>query len=310
MRTGGLTMEKSIRAADTGKPKRRRLHYSKAGHANRSLGGNLCMGLFLALMAVFMLFPLIYTVCNAFKPLSELFLFPPRFFVRNPTLQNFIDLGNLAASSWVPFSRYLFNTVFITVVGTAGHLIMASMCAYALAKREFRGKNVLFTLVVFSLMFNAAVTTIPNFMIVSWLGLIDTIWALIIPAFGSSLGLYLMKQFMEQLPDTLLEAAEIDGAGEWMKFWRIAMPNVKSAWLTLTVFSVQSLWNISVTNFVYKEELKPLGVAFTQAVAAGTISRAGVSAAVTVVMMSVPIVVFLCTQSRIIETMTASGIKE
>ena len=266
--------------------------------------------LFLIALVLFTAMPLIYVVSTAFKPLDEMWIFPPRLWVRNPTLQNFRDLFSIMQNSLVPFTKYLFNTVFITVVGTAGHLIMASMCAYALAKREFRGKNVLFTLVVFSLMFNAAVTTIPNFMIVSWLGLIDTIWALIIPAFGSSLGLYLMKQFMEQLPDTLLEAAEIDGAGEWMKFWRIAMPNVKSAWLTLTVFSVQSLWNISVTNFVYKEELNPLGVAFTQAVAAGTISRAGVSAAVTVVMMSVPIVVFLCTQSRIIETMTASGIKE
>lgn len=272
--------------------------------------GDVFMFLFLLLVAAFMSLPMVYAIVNALKPLDEMWIFPPRLWVRNPTLQNFRDLFSIMQNSLVPFTKYLFNTVFITVVGTAGHLIMASMCAYALAKREFRGKNVLFTLVVFSLMFNAAVTTIPNFMIVSWLGLIDTIWALIIPAFGSSLGLYLMKQFMEQLPDTLLEAAEIDGAGEWMKFWRIAMPNVKSAWLTLTVFSVQSLWNISVTNFVYKEELKPLGVAFTQAVAAGTISRAGVSAAVTVVMMSVPIVVFLCTQSRIIETMTASGIKE
>ena len=184
------------------------------------------------------------------------------------------------------------------------------MCAYALAKRSFKGKNLLFTIVVFSLMFNSAVTSIPNFMIMSWSGLIDTYWALIIPAFGSSLGLYLMKQFMEQLPDVLLEAAEMDGAGEWAKFWRIAVPNVKAAWLTLTVFSVQGLWNLSTTNFIFREEIKPLGVAFTLAIASGTIARAGVSAAVTVVMMLVPIIVFVVTQSNIIETMTASGIKE
>ena len=297
---------KTRAAGATVKKRRRVLHYDY----RRRRVGNAVMFLFLLLIAAFMSLPMVYAIVNALKPLDEMWIFPPRLWVRNPTLQNFKDLFSIMQNSLVPFTKYLFNTVFVTVVGTAGHLIMASMCAYALAKRQFRGKNVLFTLVVFSLMFNTAVTTIPNFMIVSWLGLIDSIWALVIPAFGSSLGLYLMKQFMEQLPDTLLEAAEIDGAGEWTKFWHIAMPNVKSAWLTLIVFSVQSLWNISATNFVYREEIKPLGVAFTQAVASGTISRAGVSAAVTVVMMSVPIVVFLFTQSRIIETMTTSGIKE
>ena len=272
--------------------------------------GNITIFMFLLLGAAFMVMPLVYAIVNSLKPLDELWVFPPRFFVRNPTLKNFQDLFIIMQNSLVPFTKYLFNTVFITALGTFGNLICASMCAYALAKRNFTGKKVLFTLVVFSLMFNTTVTTIPNYMIISWIGLIDTQWALIIPAIGMTLGLYLMKQFMEQVPDTLLEAADIDGAGEWCKYWNIVMPTVKSAWLTVIVFSVQSLWNISATNLIFREEIKPLGVAFNQAVASGAISRAGVSAAVTVVMMSVPIFVFIITQSQIIETMTASGIKE
>ena len=168
----------------------------------------------------------------------------------------------------------------------------------------------MFALVVYSLMFNATVTAIPNFMIVSWLGLMDTQWALIIPAVGSSLGLYLMKQFVDQVPDTLLEAASIDGASEWRKYWSIVMPTVKAAWMTVIVFSVQGLWTTGTTNMIFREEIKPLGMALNQAMASGAISRAGVSAAVTVVMMIVPVGVFLFTQSQIIETMTASGIKE
>jgi len=276
----------------------------------RRRGGNTVIFLLLILGSFFMLLPLVYAVANSLKPLDELWVFPPQFWVRNPTLQNFKDLFAIMQNSLVPFSKYLFNTVLIATVGTAGNVIFGSMAAYALAKRNFAGKNLMFTLVVFSLMFNATVTAIPNFMILSWTQLIDTYWALIIPAIGSSLGLYLMKQFIEQVPDVLLEAASIDGAGEWRKFWTIVMPSVKSAWLTVIVFSVQGLWNTSATNVIYQEEIKPLGVAFTQAVASGAISRAGASAAVAVVMMIVPISVFIFTQTQIIETMTTSGIKE
>ncbi len=308
MRTGGLTMEKSIRAADTGKPKRRRLHYSKAGHANRSLGGNLCMGLFLALMAVFMLFPLIYTVCNAFKPLSELFLFPPRFFVRNPTLQNFIDLGNLAASSWVPFSRYLFNTVFITAAGTAGHIVVSAHAAYALANNKFAGSRFIFKLIVLSLMFSAAVTAVPSYLILTRFGWIDSYLAVIVPAFSGSLGLYLLMQFMEGVHPSLLESARMDGAGEVRVLWQIVMPIVRPAWLTLMILMVQNLWNTNST-YIFSEQLKPLTSALNQIVAGG-IARAGTAGAASLIMMIVPIGVFVITQSNVIETMGTSGMKD
>ena len=137
------------------------------------------------------------------------------------------------SSSDVPFLRYVFNSFLITGVGAAGHIILSSMCAFPLAKKKFPGKNVLFNIVVLALMFNATVTNIPNYLVMTGLKWIDTYYALTVPAFGMPLGLYLMKQFMEQIPDSLLEAARIDGASQWKIFWRIVMPNVRSAWMTL-----------------------------------------------------------------------------
>ena len=177
---------------------------------NRSFWGSFSLFTVLAFFGAFMILPLVYAVNNAFKPLDEIFLFPPTLFVRNPTFNNFSDLLNLLGESWVPFSRYIFNTVFITVMGVVGHVIFASAAAYPLAKHRFPGKKMMFQIVVLSLMFTPAVTAIPNYMVMSWLGLIDSYWAVIIPAFAYSLGLYLMKQFMEQMPDALLEAAKID----------------------------------------------------------------------------------------------------
>ncbi|CAM4522241.1 carbohydrate ABC transporter permease [Paenibacillus endophyticus] len=256
-----------------------------------------------------MVVPLIYAVNNAFKPLDEIFMFPPTLFVRNPTMNNFIDLFGLLGNSWVPFSRYIFNTFFITGMGIIGHVLLASAAAYPLAKHKFPGKSFMFSIVVLSLMFTPAVTAIPNYMIMSWLGLIDTYWAVIIPAFAYSLGLYLMKQFMEQIPDVLLEAAKIDGASEYRIFWTIVMPNVKPAWLTLIILLFQILWGSDGNGFIYSEQLKSLHFAANQVVAGG-IARAGAAAAVALILMSVPITLFVFSQSRIIETMATSGMKD
>ena len=256
-----------------------------------------------------MVVPLVLSISNSLKPLEELFVFPPRLLVRNPTGKNYHDVFVLMSESWVPFSRYIFNTVFITLTGTLGHLIIASMCAYALAKHKFPGRNIIFGIIVTALMFSGQVTAIPNYLIMSKIGWLDHYVAIVVPALAKPLGLFLMKQFMEQIPDTLLEAARIDGASEFHTFFRIAMPQVKSAWLTLIIFSFQDLWNTQGANYIYSEELKTLPYALSQ-IAAGGISRAGATAAVTVIMMVVPIVIFVVSQSNIIETMASSGIKE
>lgn len=285
------------------------IKHRRRKEASRSLVGNAVSFLFLAVMGLFMALPIVLSVSNSLKPLEELFVFPPKFFVRNPTIDNFRDLLNLMSESWVPFTRYLFNTVFVTLAGTLGHLLIASMCAFALAKHKFPGAKMIFGVIVTALMFSAQVTAIPNYLIMSGLGWLDNYLSLIVPAIAKPLGLFLMKQFMEQIPDALLEAARIDGAKELQVFYKVALPQVKPALLTLLIFSFQDLWNMQGSTYIYSEELKTLPYALSQISAAG-ISRAGVTAAVTVVMMIVPIVLFMLCQSNIVETMASSGIKD
>lgn len=282
---------------------------NRSKRVNRSKAGTAGIMTILLMMAAVMAIPMILIIGNAFKPLDELWLFPPRLIPTNWTLNNFRDMFTVLSNSQVPFLRYIFNTVLITIVGTVGNIVFASMCAYVLAKRKFPGSNVMFRIIVTSLMFNATVSSIINYVTISYLGWLDTYWALIVPAVASPLGMYLMKQFMEQIPDALLEAARVDGASQWRIFWQIVMPNVKSAWLTLMLLSVQNLWALGATPYIYKEVLKTLPYALGQITSAG-IARAGVGAAVTVVMMIVPISVFVISQSNVIETMSSSGIKE
>ncbi len=277
---------------------------------NRSRGGDVGIAIFLILMGAFLFLPMLYTILQSLKPLDELWMFPPRFYVISPTLKNFKDLYMLMSDSWVPFSRYIFNTVFISVAGTVGNLLFSSMCAYALAKIKFPGSKGIFKLIVASLMFHTTVSAIANYITLSTLRWIDTYLAIIIPAWGSTLGLYLMKQFMESsVNNAVLESARIDGAGEWRTFWTIAMPMVKPAWLTLIVYSFQHLWNAGTSIYIQSEQLKSFNYAVTQLVNDG-ISRQGASAASTVIMMMVPILVFVITQSNIIETMGSSGMKD
>ncbi len=276
---------------------------------NRSRIGDFGVNLFLVLMAIVMAFPLVFAVCQALKPLDELFRFPPRIFPQNPSLDNFFDLFVTMGKSTVTFSRYLFNTVFITVVGTVGHLLVASMGAFVIAKYDFPGGKTFFNVVTVALMFTGYVTAIPNYLIINALGLVDTYWAIIIPAFASPMGLFLMKQFMEGLPTALIEAAKLDGATEWQVFIRIVMPNVKPAWLTLTIFSVMNLWNNKASMFIYSEEKKTLAYALQQ-VQGGGIARTGQAAAVTVILMIVPIAAFIVSESQVLETMASSGLKD
>ncbi|SDZ90590.1 ABC-type glycerol-3-phosphate transport system, permease component [Lachnospiraceae bacterium NK3A20] len=276
---------------------------------NRSIAGDIALYIMLLLVAFIMAFPIIYAVSSALKPLDELFKFPPTIFAQHPTLDNFSDLFVTMGKSWVTFSRYLFNTVFITVAGTAGHLIIASMAAFVLAKYDFPGNQTFFKLVTVAMMFTGYVTQIPNYLILNRLGWIDTYWAIIIPAFASPMGLFLMKQFMEGIPTSLIEAAKIDGASEWMVFHRIVMPNVKPAWMTLIIFSVQALWNNRAATYIYSEEKKTLVYALQQ-IQSGGIARTGQGAAVLVVVMIVPIAIFIFSESQILETMASSGLKD
>ncbi|MBR5120267.1 MAG: carbohydrate ABC transporter permease [Clostridia bacterium] len=277
---------------------------------SRSAGGDAGITVVLTILGAFMFLPMVYAISQAFKPLDELWMYPPRFFVRQPTLKNFSDLFTLMNDSWVPFSRYIFNTVFTTVMGTFGHLFIASMCAYSLAKIKFPGGKFVFKTIRSSLMFSSTVGGITSFMIMTALHLVDSYLAIIIPAWGATLGLYLMKQHMDStVPDTVLESARLDGASEIRTYWTIAMPMVKPAWLTLIIFSFQGLWNQGSSIYIYSEQLKSINYAIGQ-IMAGGIKRSGASSASSVLMMMVPITVFVISQSNIIETMGSSGMKD
>ena len=276
---------------------------------NRSVAGDIGLYIFLAIMAWLMAVPLIYQINNALKPLDELFRYPPRMFALNPTFDNFLDLFVTMGKSWVSFTRYLFNTLLVTVLGTAGHLLIASMGAFVLAKYEFPGAKTFFKLVTVSMMFVYQVTQIPNYLILNGMNMIDTYWAIIIPAFASPTGFFLMKQFMEGLPSSLIEAAKIDGASEWRVFSKIVMPNVKPALMTMIIFSVQSLWNNPASMYIYSEEKKTLAFAMSQ-IQGGGIARMGQGAAVAIVLIVVPIATFIISESQILETMASSGLKD
>ncbi len=256
-----------------------------------------------------MLLPVVYTVVQAFKPMEELFLFPPRFTVSNPTVKNFKLIGQLVDNLWVPFSRYTFNSVFVSVAGTAGNVIIASMAAYPLAKNDFPGKKVLFKIVTVALLFSGGVLSLAQYIIMAKLHMINTYWALILPSVATPMGLFLMKQFMEGISTSLLEAARIDGMNEFQIYWSIVMPNVKPAWLTMIIFAFQGMWSMTGGNFIYKEELKMLPTALAQ-IQSGGIARAGVAAAANLLMFIPPVIMFLITQSSIMETMAHAGIKE
>ncbi len=288
----------------------KKIRYKKTKQKlNRSVAGNTLLFILMGICGVFMALPLVMIVNNALKPLDEIFQYPPQIFVKHPTLENFTDLFVLMNNSWVPFSRYILNTIIITGGGMVGHVVFASMAAYPLAKNKFPGQAILFTMVVLSLMFSWQVTQIPQYLIVSWLHINNTYWALVLQSWGYGMGLYLMKQFMEQIPDSLIESARLDGASEWRIFWTIMMPNVKPAWLTLAIFQFQQMWGQTGGLFLRNEELKPMQYALQQITAGGT-ARAGAAAAVTFIIAAVPIIFFLICQNNVLETMTTSGMKD
>jgi putative chitobiose transport system permease protein len=281
---------------------------NKKKRLTRSLGGDMVIMIFLGACGVFSVLPLVYTVVNAFKPLNELFLFPPRFFVRHPTLDNFTTMIQLASNMWVPFSRYLFNSLFLAIFGTVAYVIIASLAAYPLAKHKFPGSILFFQIVVSAILFRPEVTGIPQYIIISKLGLINTYFSILLPVFAGSFGVFLMRQFMVTFPTDTIEAAKIDGASEYKIFWSIVMPSVKPGWLTLAIFTFQGLWNTTGVQYIYNESMKVLPTVLSQIATAG-IARAGAGSAVALFLMIPPIVFFVISQSSVIETMSHSGLK-
>ena len=276
----------------------------------RSRVGNVFYFTFLVLAGAYSVLPLIYCVCTSFKPLDELLIFPPRFFVHRPTIENYTSLPMLLEKLRVPFTRYLFNSVFIAIVTVFFHILVASLSAFTFSKSKLKGKTIFFLIVQFSLLYNATTLAIPQYLIFTKMNIIDTLWVYILPAIPSSMGVFLMKQYMEgAIPNALLEAARVDGAGPYRIFFQIALPIVKPCWLTLTLFGFRDIWASIPDGTIFNETLKTLPMIMSQ-ITAGGIARSGSAMAVTVIMMIPPILVYLISQSNVIEAMNSAGIKE
>lgn len=282
-------------------------------YANRFSWGNVFLYMFLTLLGLLMLAPLVYLVSNAFKPINELFLFPPRFFVENPTMVNFYHLLLVTSTSAVPFTRFIFNSLVVTGGIVVGGVIISALAAYPLAKHKMRFGPAIFNLIVTSMMFSSLVLQIPQYLIISKVGLMNTYFAMILPYLAAPVGMFLMTQFLRQIPDSLIEAARIDGASEWKTFWIIIMPLLKPAIATFALFSFINAWNDPYPSMVYttKEHMKSLPVAVqTIGGGAGVIARVGTLAAASLLMIIPTIIVFIITQRMVLQTMAHSGLKE
>lgn len=282
-----------------------------SGHRfTRSKLGNAGVLIFLTLGGLFSILPLIYSVVTSFKPIDELMIFPPRFFVQRPTLVNYIALPDLLSNLEVPLSRYALNSVGISAITTFAFIILSCMAAFSLSKGKYSGRKIVFWIIQFALMFNSYTLSIPQYLIFSKARIIDTYWIYILPYLASTLGVFLVKQYIEgYVPDAYLEAARIDGASYYRIFWSIVMPIIRPAWLTLALFSFRDTWSAIPNGTVFSEEIKTLPQIVTQITAGGT-ARAGSAMAITVIMMIPPIVVYLISQSNVVEAMSSAGIKE
>ena len=277
--------------------------------AGRKIGGTAAIFIFLTLLGLFMLMPIYLTVIMSVKPVEELFIFPPKMYAIRPTLDNFREMFSVLHQNRVPFSRYVFNSLFVTVTVTAAQCVFSSMAAFVLAKCRFPGSRVINGIIVISLLYQSNVIYIMQYIVMAKLHMIDTYAALIFPAVASPMGLFLMRQSIGQVPDSMIEAAKVDGAGLFRICWQIVMPNQKPALMTLIIFAFQAAWNIQAGSVVFQEQYKTLPTVVSQAASAG-LARAGVAMAAAVFMLVPPIVIFMLAQRQVIETMAHSGIKE
>ncbi len=266
-------------------------------------------------LAAFMLLPMVFIFSHAFKPPDELFAYPPRFFVINPTFKNFTDLFSKMSSSGVPVSRYLFNSVVVTGVTIAASILVSSTAAYALSKKRFKLKQALFAINTVALMFVPIAVTIPRFLVIQRLGLMDTFWVHVLPALAMPVGLFLIKQFIDGIPDEIIEAARIDGANDLSIYFQIILPMIKPALATIAILTFQATWNNAETSslFINDESLKTFAFYLTTltstSAGANTVAGQGMAAAASLIMFLPNLIMFFFLQSQVMSTMAHSGLK-
>lgn len=286
-----------------------KLRMNSRRYTRSKFGNFLCFAI-VVLAGLFTMLPLIYAVSTSFKPLDEILLFPPKFFVRRPTLENYIALSSLLSDRTVPLTRYIFNSVVVTLFTTAIYILISSMAAFSLSKSKFRCKNALFMVVQFALLFNTYTLAVPQYLILSEMGVINSYWAYIMPQLATTLGVFLTKQYIEgYIPDAFMEAAKIDGAGYFRIFFSIVLPLIKPILLTLLLFSFRDVWAFIPQGTIFSEPIKTLPFLMSQ-ISGGSIARSGSVMAITVIMMIPPIIVYLISQSNVMDSMSSAGIKE
>ena len=265
-------------------------------------------------LAIIMLLPLVYIINHAFKPLDELFAFPPRFFVQKPTFDNFIRLFKAGSTTVIPMSVYLLNSIVVTIVTVFLNLVITVCAAYALSKKKYKFTGRLVSINQTALMFCGTVVAIPTYLVISRIGLMNTFLANILPLIAMPVGLFLVKQFMDQVPNDLIEAAKVEGAGDLRIIKDIIIPIVKPSLATVGILTFQAVWNNTSTSSLYitKEKLKTFAYylnTLTMSTAGNTIVGVGMQAASTVIIFLPNLIIFLILQSQVMSTMAYSGIK-
>lgn len=266
--------------------------------------------LFLGLLLAFLVLPLIYNFTTAFKPLEEMIKYPPPIFVKNPTLQNFVDMVMVYANTEVPLLRYVFNSVWTTAVGMILTVLVSILCGYSLAKLKVKSANVVFNVIIASMMISLSTAAIMNYKITMWLGLYNSYWAFIVPYIASSSYVFLSRQFAQGIPDELMEAARIDGASELKTFFVIAVPILRPAIATIGLYSFNALWGSQGPSSMYivDEAKKNLPYALANAISGG-LARQGAQAAMSLIMLLPSLIALIITQSKVVDTMSHAGIK-
>lgn len=262
-------------------------------------------------LCIFMALPIIFILANAFKPMDELFAYPPRFFVINPTFNNFLMLFKQSSVSGIPFTRYLFNSILITTIGVSVTVILTAMTGYGLSKMHFKSKKFLFSINQTALMFVPIAVTIPRFLTIVNMGLYNSFWVQILPMLAMPVGLFLVKQFVDQVPNELIEAAKIDGAGEFQVFWNIVIPIIKPALATVAILSFQEFWNSETASSLYidSESKKTLAFFLSSISSGSSVAGKGMEAAATFITFVPSLIIFIIVQNNVMNTMAHSGIK-
>lgn len=274
--------------------------------------GQIKILLILLPLTLFMALPIVFIINHAFKPMDELFAFPPTFFVRNPTLDNFTQLLKYSRSAGIPLSRYVFNSLIVTVLTVCLSLLLTTCAAFAFSKIRFKGRSLMLQINQIAIMFVATAVLIPRYMVISRMRLIDTVLAHVLPLIAMPVALFLVKQFVDQVPDSLIEAAHLDGANDFQVYWRIVLPIIRPAIATAMVLVFQQVWTNMETSsyFINDESMKTMTFYMNTLVNANTgVAGQGVSAAATLIMFIPNLVLFIVCQSSVMNTMATSGIK-